>query len=164
MEAVLYAEVYFVCIIVLGIISVFAFRYSNGSNSDRWFNLLLVMFLLNFFSNFFFKLVNGNVISAAENQTMSYLLKTAYHITLCAGVFAWCGYADTERGSGIFQKRKSLRYLVIALPFPLRSSCSTCRTTSSSRSTPREATSVMCFSRPKWAICSLPREFSPSGS
>ncbi|MDO4400144.1 MAG: GGDEF domain-containing protein [Coriobacteriia bacterium] len=119
MEVMLYAEVYLVCIVVLGIVTFFAVRGGSDSSSDRWFKAMLAMFLLNFVANFFFKLVNGGVFAEPAHHEFSYALKTIYHLSLCLGVFAWCGYADSEQGSGIFQRRKSLLILLIPLALPL---------------------------------------------
>ena len=119
LETILYAEVYFICMLVVGIVSFFAIRDSSGSSSDRWFKGMLAMFMLNFLANFLFKLVNGGVIFEADSHDLSYLLKTIYHLTLCIGVFAWCGYADSEQGSGIFQRRKTLLFLIVPLALPL---------------------------------------------
>lgn len=119
MEAILYAEVYLVCMVVLGIVTFFEVRDGSDSSSDRWFKAMLAMFMLNFVANFFFKLVNGSVIMELGNHDLSYALKTLYHLSLCVGVFAWCGYADSEQGSGIFQRKKSLLILLIPLALPL---------------------------------------------
>ena len=119
MEVMLYAEVYLVCIIVVGIVALFEVRSGSESSSDRWFKGMLAMFLLNFVANFFFKLVNGGVIVEQGHHELSYALKTAYHLSLCLGVFAWCGYADSEQGSGIFQRKKTLLILLIPLALPL---------------------------------------------
>ena len=119
MEAILYAEVYLVCMVVLGIVTFFAVRDGGDSSSDRWFRAMLVVFMLNFAANFLFKLVNGGIIGDLGNHGLSYALKTLYHLTLCVGVFAWCGYADSERGPGVFQRRKSLLILLIPLALPL---------------------------------------------
>ena len=119
METILYAEVYFVCILVVAIVSFFEIRDGGDSSSDRWFKVMLGMFMLNFVSNFVFKLVNGGVLLDDSNHDMSYALKTLYHLTLCAGVFAWCGYADSEQGSGIFQRRQSLTVLLVPLALPV---------------------------------------------
>ena len=118
METILYAEVYLVCIIVVGIVTFFEVR-GGDSASDRWFKGMLAMFLLNFLANFLFKLVNGGIIADMDSHGLSYALKTLYHLTLCIGVFAWCGYADTERGSGIFQRRNTLLMLLVPLAVPI---------------------------------------------
>lgn len=119
METILYAEVYLVCIIVVGIITFFELRDGSESSSDRWFKGLLAMFLLNFAANFLFKLVSGGIIADDASHDIAYVLKTLYHLTLCIGVFTWCGYADTERGSGIFQQKSTLLLLLIPLALPV---------------------------------------------
>jgi len=119
METILYAEVYLICIIVMGIVAFFEMRDGGDSSSDRWFKAMIGMFMLNFVANFFFKLVNGGILPENPSHEMSYLLKTIYHLSLCVGVFAWCGYADSEQGSGIFQRRRSLLPLLFLLALPL---------------------------------------------
>ena len=119
METILYAEVYLICIIVVALVLIWNLRERDASSQSIWFRVILYTFLLNFLANFFFKLFSGGVLQDTQDLRISYLLKTFYHITLCVGVFAWCGYADTERGSGVFQNWNTLRYLYVLLGLPL---------------------------------------------
>ena len=98
MEAARYAEVYLVCIIVVALLTFWSTRRSTRSVEERWLVYVLLAFLGNFASNFFFKLFNGRLIgSEALFLPASYFFKTLYFITLDIGVFAWCGYAETEQ-------------------------------------------------------------------
>lgn len=119
METILYAEVYLICIIVVALVLMWSLNGWDRSSQSIWFRVILYTFLLNFTANFFFKLFSGGLLADTPDYRIAWLLKTLYHITLCVGVFAWCGYADTERGSGVFQDWKTLRYMYILLAMPL---------------------------------------------
>ena len=120
MEAALYAEVYLVCIIVVALLTFWSTRRSTRSVEERWLVYVLLAFLGNFASNFFFKLFNGRLIgSEALFLPASYFFKTLYFITLDIGVFAWCGYAETEQKNYIFQRKKTLRLLMLPLLLPI---------------------------------------------
>lgn len=119
METILYAEVYLICIIVVGLVLAWNLNGWDRSSQSIWFRVILYTFLLNFLANFFFKLFSGGILPDTPDYRFSWLLKTLYHLTLCVGVFAWCGYADTERGSGVFQDWRTLRYLYVLLVIPL---------------------------------------------
>jgi diguanylate cyclase (GGDEF)-like protein len=43
------------------------------------------------------------------------VFKTAYHVMLCFGVYAWCGYADTEYRGNLFSTRKQVMLSAIPL-------------------------------------------------
>ena len=119
MEAVLYAEVYLICMIVLGLLLFWMVRNKAASVSERWIIWLLLAFLVNFTSNFFFTLLNGVRISDTLFIPGSYCFKTLYHVSLCVGVFIWCGYAETELHSGLFQDRSLVRWLLLPLAVPV---------------------------------------------
>jgi hypothetical protein len=97
MEALLYAEIYLFCIIIVWLCKYWSDQRSSNSTSERWLHVALVGFLISFISNFLFTLVNRVFPVVSFTRHASWLLKTLYHIMLCFGVFAWCGYADAER-------------------------------------------------------------------
>ena len=120
MEAALYAEVYLVCIIVVSLLAFWSVRRDTRSVEESWLMYVLLAFWGNFAANFFFKLFNGRLIgSEAMFLPASYLFKTLYFITLDLGVFAWCGYAETEQKNYIFQNKKTLRWLMLPLAVPV---------------------------------------------
>ena len=119
MAAILYAEVYFVCMLVIGLLLYWMLRSKANSESERWLRRVLICFLLNFAANFAFTLFNGLQLVPSLRFPASYFFKTCYHITLCVGVFTWCGYGETELKSGLFQKERSFRLLLIPLLIPI---------------------------------------------
>ena len=117
MEAILYAEIYLFCIIIIWLCKYWSDQRSSNSASERWLHTALVGFLVSFISNFLFALVNRVFPPIFLTRYASWLLKTAYHIMLCYGVFAWCGYADTECRGNLFTTRKKV--MISAIPLGL---------------------------------------------
>ncbi len=117
MEAILYAEIYLFCIIIVWLCKYWSDQRSSNSASERWLHIALVGFLVSFISNFLFTLFNRIIPPFFMTRHALWLLKTAYHIMLCFGVFAWCGYADTECLGSLFTTRK--RVMLSAIPLGL---------------------------------------------
>ena len=117
MEAILYAEIYLFCIIIIWLCKYWSDQRSSNSASERWLHTALVGFLISFISNFLFTLVSRVFPPIFLTRHASWLLKTAYHIMLCYGVFAWCGYADTECRGELFTTRKKV--MISAIPLGL---------------------------------------------
>ena len=117
MEAILYAEIYLICIIIVWLCKYWSDQRSSDSTSERWLHTALVGFLASFISNFLFVLVNRVFPQVSLSHYAAWLFKTAYHIMLCFGVFAWCGYADTECRGSLFTTRR--RILISAIPLAL---------------------------------------------
>lgn len=117
MEAILYAEIYLFCIIIVWLCKYWSDQRSSNSASERWLHTALVGFLISFISNFLFTLVSRVLPASPVTRHASWLFKTAYHVMLCFGVFAWCGYADTECRGTLFTTRK--RVLLSAIPLGL---------------------------------------------
>ena len=117
MEAILYAEIYLFCIIIVWLCIYWSNQRSSKSASERWLHAALVGFLVSFISNLFFTLVNRVFPTVFLARQASWLFKTVYHIMLCFGVFAWCGYADTECRGSLFTTRK--RVMLSAIPLAL---------------------------------------------
>jgi len=114
MEAVLYAEIYLFCIIIVWLCKYWSVQRSSNSASERWLHTALVGFLASFVNNFLFTLFNRVFPPLFLTRHASWLFKTLYHAMLCFGVFAWCGYADTECRGSLFTTRK--RTLLSAIP------------------------------------------------
>lgn len=117
MEAILYAEIYLFCIVIVWLCKYWSDQRSSNSASERWLHTALVGFLVSFISNFLFTLVNRVLPATPVTRHASWLFKTAYHVMLCFGVFAWCGYADTECRGTLFTTRK--RVMLSAIPLGL---------------------------------------------
>ena len=95
MEAVLYAEIYAVCIIAVGVLLFWTRRHETLSTEELWLKRTLTVFLLNFTANFCFTLVNRLFVWEGAPRPLSWLFKSLYFLTLNGGVFVWCGYAAT---------------------------------------------------------------------
>lgn len=117
MEAILYAEIYLFCIIIVWLCKYWSDQRSSDSASERWLHTALVGFLVSFISNFLFTLVSRVLPATPVTRHASWLFKTAYHVMLCFGVFSWCGYADTECRGTLFTTRK--RVMTSAIPLGL---------------------------------------------
>lgn len=105
MATLLYAEVYIICIIIVCLCLFWVTRRSSGSASERWLHVALVGFLTSFGSNLLFTIFNGLKPIPGLLYPLSYFFKTVYHLALCFGVYAWCGYADTECRGQLFTTR-----------------------------------------------------------
>ncbi len=114
MATLLYAEIYLICIIIVWLCLYWVSRRSSGSASERWLHITLVSFLVSHAANFLFTLFNGGRLIPGLVHPLSYFFKTVYHLSLCFGVYTWCGYADTECRGKLFTTRN--RRLLTALP------------------------------------------------
>ena len=114
MDAILYAEVYFICLIIAGLLLFWTVRKEIMSTEELWLERVLLCFALNFFSNFLFTLFNRVYVLPGAVTVLSYALKTLYFISLVIGVFSWCGYAETMLHSKVFEK--STPRALLALP------------------------------------------------
>ncbi|MBQ9685839.1 MAG: GGDEF domain-containing protein [Oscillospiraceae bacterium] len=119
MESILYAEVYLICMIIVGLLLFWELRSESNSATDQWLKRVLVCFEVNFASNFCFTLFNGVRIYEPLWLEASYFFKTLYHISLVVGVFAWCGYAETENGSDLFETPKTRRLVHLPALLPI---------------------------------------------
>jgi diguanylate cyclase (GGDEF)-like protein len=115
MEAILYAEIYLFCIIIVWLCKYWSDQRSSDSASERWLHTALVGFLISFISNFLFTLVSRVFPAVFLTRHACWVFKTAYHIMLCFGVYAWCGYADTEYRGNLFSTRKQVMLSAIPL-------------------------------------------------
>ena len=117
MEAILYAEVYFICIIVVGLLLYWAVRSDSNSTTELWLKRMLCSFTFNFISNFLFTLFNRIIIIDSLVAPLSYILKSAYFITLIWGVYCWGGYAESVVHSALYENKNTrlvLRSLMCA--------------------------------------------------
>ena len=114
MATLLYAEVYIICIIIVWLCLFWVTRRSSGSAAERWLHLTLLGFMVSFVANLLFTIFNGVKVLPGLVYPLSYLFKSIYHMALCFGVYAWCGYADTECRGQLFTTRK--KQLLAGLP------------------------------------------------
>ena len=63
MEAILYAEIYLFCIIIVWLCKYWSDQRSSNSASERWLHVALVGFLISFVSNALFTLFNFIVVA-----------------------------------------------------------------------------------------------------
>lgn len=114
LSSVLYAEIYLICIVIVWLCLYWSSARTSNSASERWLHIMLVGFMVSFVSNFLFTIFNRILPFPTLRSPASWLFKTVYHAALCIGVFAWCGYADTECRGTLFQSKKTL--IIPAIP------------------------------------------------
>lgn len=115
MASILYAEIYLICIIILGICLYWATQRSSNSASERWLHIMLIGFIISFGANLLFTVFNSILVVRGLVVPLSYTFKTIYHLALCFGVFAWCGYADTECRGVLFKTKQSIALPLVPL-------------------------------------------------
>ena len=94
MDAILYAEVYLICVIIMSLLYLWSSRKQEKSVAELSLSRVFMFFMINFFSNFLFTLVNRILPSGPVTEPLSYALKSVYMVTLAAGVLSWCLYAE----------------------------------------------------------------------
>ena len=119
MDAILYAEIYLICIVFDGLLLIWAGRSDTRSTSEIWLRRTLLSFLINFVSNLLFTVFNRIFVIDGAVIPLSYGFKTLYFITLALGVFCWCGYAETRRHSPAPEKGRVWLMLKICLAVAL---------------------------------------------
>ena len=117
MERMLYAEIELICAAVDGLLLYWVARRETQSASDQWLIRVLICFLCNFSANALSALVAGTAHGAGLTAGMC--LRTVYFISLDFGVFCWCGYAETEWRSLVFEKKENLPWLALPLALPV---------------------------------------------
>ncbi len=115
MASLLYAEIYLICIVIVGLCLFWTCRGSTHSASELWLRITLTGFLISFGANFMFTLFNGIRLIPPAARVLSYFFKTVYHCGLCFGVYAWCGYADTETRGTLFHRKQTLLLTLVPL-------------------------------------------------
>ncbi len=105
LTAALYAEVYFVCIIVVGLLLFWCLRSESRSSPERWQIRMLSGFLLCFCVNFLFTLFQALFSGTPWGNSALYALKSLYFLTFIMGTYFWCGYAEAELRTGMRENR-----------------------------------------------------------
>ena len=114
-ESVLYAEIYLLCIVIVGLCLFWASRSGTDSSSERMLRSTLIAFMVSFGANLLFTLFNHIWVISAVVVPVSYFFKTVYYAFLCVGVYSWCVYAEMEGHSVLFKKRAA--YVIAGIPF-----------------------------------------------
>lgn len=99
MEAVLYAEICLICLIVAGLLLFWTGRMRSLSTADLWMRRMLAAFVLSFAANLLFTVFNRMLPALRAARLLSCAFKTAFFTALVLGVVCWCGLAETEIGS-----------------------------------------------------------------
>ena len=115
MASILYAEVYLFCIVIVGLCLFWASRSGTNSASERMLRYTLIAFIASFSANLLFTLFNRIWVVQPLQLPLSYFFKTCYHVSMCAGVYFWCIYAELEGHSELFRKRAA--FYIVAIPF-----------------------------------------------
>ena len=106
MEAILYAEIYAICMLIDGVLCFWSVRKRERSAADEWLNRMLLFMLLNFTSNFFFTVFNRIAAHGSATETLSYIFKSLYMASLTLTVFSWMGYAEMIMQSTLLSDRR----------------------------------------------------------
>ena len=119
MASALYAEVYGICLIVVALLLYWTYRHGTDSTQERWLRRALVAFLVSFAGNLLFTLLRFVQVLPEVVRAASYGFKSVFHIGLCVGVFAWCGYAAAVGHSERLKSKLALRLLLLAAAVPV---------------------------------------------
>lgn len=115
LASVLYAEVYFLCMIVVGLLLFWSLKSESRSSSEQWQIRMLSGFMVCFSANLLFTLFQMLFSGTFWGGGALYTLKSLYYFSLIVGTYFWCGYAETELRSGMHANR--LMNLLFILPF-----------------------------------------------
>ena len=107
----LYAEIYLICMAVVGILIFWERNADTKSTSDVWLRRTLYAFLTNFSINLLYTVASLTSLPMA----LCFALKTGYHLTLALGVCCWCGFAQTIGNGRAISGWKALIPLVLPI-------------------------------------------------
>ena len=100
MDAILYAEIYAICLVVVAVLLFWTARNGIYATNERWMFRVLLVFAVNFISNFLFTLFHS-ILAVGDEFLLDYIFKSLYHLSLAVGVIFWCVYAEVDMaGSG----------------------------------------------------------------
>ena len=119
MEAYLHAEIYLICMIVVGLLLHWSVRGESQSASDQWMIRCFGGFLVTFTANFFFTLFIRGIIRIPWTREISYALKSLYFLFFSMSVMAWCGFAETEIRRGDMVRKKVHMMFIIPSIIPM---------------------------------------------
>lgn len=119
MEHILYAEIYLICGIVVGLLLMWMIRRETVSTQEKKLRNVLAWFLANFAANFIFTMLNSLLTSFPLRLPLSILFKNLYFITMMIGVGAWCAYAEAVQKTSRKRYRITMSVVGIALTLSL---------------------------------------------
>lgn len=119
MEASLYAEIYLICMILVGLLVHWSARSESHSASDQWLIRCFIGFLATFTANFLFTIFNRGIIQTPWTRELSYVLKSLFFLFFSLSVMAWCGYAETEIRRGDMVRKKVHMMFIIPSIIPI---------------------------------------------
>ncbi len=105
MEAILYAEIYLICIFVVSVLLYWISRRDDLSLAERWIKRVYICFICNFGFNLLFTVFNRIWVIDHLANPLSYLFKSLYLFSLVLGVLCWVGYAEAYMYSGLLSHR-----------------------------------------------------------
>ena len=114
LSKILYAEIYLICIAVVGMLLYWTVKRSNRSVSERWMIAQFAFFMISFAANLLVALANIFLENSAVLVYTLKALKSLYFITMALGVACWCGYGEAEVRNE--KSKKRLPMWVITLP------------------------------------------------
>ena len=116
MYAILHAEIYCLCFIVISILLFWTDRNGIRSYVELCLSRLLGCFLLYYALGFFFVLIT-EIVTVESWLSLSYICKTLQHLTLIMGVFTWAVYAAALiRDGHSVMNRYSVRSILLTVP------------------------------------------------
>ena len=116
MDAILQAEIYCLCFIVISILLFWTDRNGIHSYVEMCLSRLLGCFLLYFALGFLFVLFT-DILTVEAWLSLSYICKTLQHLTLIMGVFTWTVYAAALiRDSSPVKQRYSFKSFLLTAP------------------------------------------------
>ena len=116
MYAILHAEIYCLCFIVISILLFWTDRNGIHSYVEMCLSRLLGCFLLYYALGFLFVLFT-EIVTVEAWLSLSYICKTLQHLTLIMGVFTWAVYAAALiRDGSLVKKRYSIKSILLTFP------------------------------------------------
>ena len=116
MEAILYAEIYLICVILVGLLLHWSVRAESHSASDQWLVRCFAGFCATFTANLLFTVFNRGIIATPWTKELSFVFKTLFFLLLSNSVICWCGYAETEiRRGDMVRKKVHLMFIIPSL-------------------------------------------------
>ncbi len=116
MYAILHAEIYCLCFIVISILLFWTERNGIRSYVEMCLSRLLGCFLLYYALGFCFVLIT-EIVTVESWLSLSYICKTLQHLTLIIGVFTWAIYAASLiRDGSSLKKRYSIKSILLTFP------------------------------------------------
>lgn len=116
-EAILYAEVYLICILIVGLLLFWSVKSESRSASEQWLIRALTAFTCSFSANLLFTVFDRNLISIPLKIPVAYLFKTLFFLFFVLGTISWCGIVETEIRRDTPERRK-IHLLLIGPSIP----------------------------------------------